>query len=263
MQYLLLLCLILFALTTPLFAQETDETSNHLYSAWTVTDLLADDDDAAIEDYVVFLQVDDDTLLEVWSGADVVYTLEADGSYSGTSLLPDDYEFLATLTFIDEDTIETYSEINAGFFTSTRNLLYQRTDMLVGVWIEAERDLQEYSMFGECMGRVDTSPPRAFSEPDPILTIHIDEEAGELVIGKHVLTGSGTYELEEESEFGQFIQVVTQTAVVTEDTIDFTYHAIADGRDDCELIYETQYLPFDADYEAFFELVDSLVAGSE
>jgi len=257
MQRLLLLFIILCAATETIIAQDDDMPDN-LYSAWTVTDLLAEDGDEPIENLVAFLHIDEETILEVWTGADVIYTLQDDGTYSGANLLPVGYDFSATLTIIDEDTYETFSEISSGTFTTETNLLYERTEIEIGVWIEPERDLQEFSLFGDCMGRVDVSPPLAFSQPDPILTILIDEDAGELVLGENVLTGSGTYELEEEDTFGQFARVTTQTAVVSEDAIDFSFYSIADSRDDCELIYETQFLPFDGDYEDFFDLVEEI-----
>jgi hypothetical protein len=117
-------------------------------------------------------------------------------------------------------------------------------------------------MFADCMGRTGVEPPGAFANPDPILPIRIDDEAGQLYIGDTVLTGGdGTYERTEEGEFGQFTQVITQTAVVSEGNISFSYYAVADGRDDCELRYDTTFVPFDGDYDALFAGAEALSAG--
>ena len=167
-------------------------------------------------------------------------------------MIPTDvYDFEATLEIIDEDTRQVASVTTSGAMTFESNLLFERSDLEFGVWVEGERNLSEYSMFAECMGRVGVEPPGAFAEPDPILPIRVDDEAGTLTIGNTMLTGEGgEYELVEEGEFGQFTQVITQKASVSEDAITFTYHAVADERDDCELHYETTFTPFDGDYEA-------------
>ncbi len=262
-----LIFLIMLLFSSTIFAQDEDETDNdsHRASAWIVIDLTAeDDDDESATVYASFLELEDGSLLEVWSGEDVLYSPNDDGTYSGATLYPAEYEFEATLTIIDEDTIETMSVIDTGTFTIETNLSYERTDFDIGIYTEFERDLQEYSLFGECMGRIDNSPPLAFAQPDPILVILIDEDAGEMIIGEHMLVGDGTtFELEEEGMFGQFEQITTQIAIVSEDAIDFTYYSIADNRDDCELRYETQYVPFDGDFANFFTQLESLIEAEE
>jgi hypothetical protein len=46
------------------------------------------------------------------------------------------------------------------------------------------------------------------------------------------------------------MQVITETITVSDDSIAYNYHAIADERDDCEMIYEAALVPFDGDFES-------------
>jgi hypothetical protein len=267
MKYFVLILMLVFAVgASCLMAQEATEVpseSGVTAEAWLVTDLDEEESEDAVARYVVFLTLDDgDTLIEVAAGEDVIYTKGEDGLYSGAPLIPTDrYEFEATLEVVDDDTYQVASAIKTGSLTFESNLLFERSDLEFGVWVEGERNLTEYSMFAECMGRVGVEPPGAFAEPDPILLIRVDDEAGTLTIGNTVLAGGGgAYELVEEGEFGQFTQVVTQTASVSEASIAFTYHAIADERDDCELHYETTFTPFDGDFEALMARAEELGA---
>ncbi|RMF77211.1 MAG: hypothetical protein D6737_18445 [Chloroflexi bacterium] len=252
--------LLTLSVTGIVMAQDDDETA-FTASGWLWTDLDDDASDEGAETFVVFLSPDDGaTLIEVARGADVVYTLSDDGLYSGATLVPAAVDFAATLEVIDEDTRQVMSVTRTGALTFETNLQYDRSDVAFGVWVEGERDLMEYTMFAECLGREDGSPPSAFATPDPILPIAIDDEAGTLTIGGDLVLsgGGGVYERVDEAPFGQFTQVITQTATVSDDSIAFTYHAIADGRDDCEVRYETTFVPFDADYEALLERGDML-----
>ena len=258
-----ILIILVLLIVGSVFAQD-DVMPQHIVSAWEQINLdpLLENDNEPF--YVAFLQIDADTLLEVARGADVVYTRNEDGTYSGATLLPVPYEFSSTLTIIDEDTYEVFSSVTSGTFTSETDLRYERQDFNLSVWVEPERDLQEFSLFQECMGRVDVSPPTAFSDPDPILPIVFDDELGVMRLGDTLLIGGGdAYELEEERPFGQFMQIIVQSAMVSEDVIDFEYNSIADGRDDCELRYQTQYILFDMDYEALYTRVDAMSTEDE
>lgn len=229
-------------------------------SAWEVSTLEEAATDEPPQD-VIFLELDDgETLIEVTDGPDIVYTRTDDTTYAGSLLVPtDSYGFEATLTLIDDDTREITSATETSYSTYESNFRYVRTDREYGVWVEGERTLEEYSLFAECLGRTDVSPPDAWVTPDPILPIALQDDEAVLLLGDTELSGTGgTYIYEEAGTFGQFPAVTTQTATVADNVITFDYYRIADERDDCELRYTTTYYPFNGDYELLFSRADSL-----
>ncbi|GEM_PF-3485821 len=212
-------------------------------------------------DGTLLLEVDEDTLLAVVGGADVVYTRDTGDVYVGTPLIDLGIDSEATLTFVDEDTVETTAVTRTGTLTLESSRTLARSELSAQVWIESERDLEEYSMFAECMGRTAVSPPGAFARPDAILPVRVDDDAGELLLGNVLLTGGGgAYERVTESPFGTFTQVITQTATVSDSQIMLTYYAVADERDDCEVRYTSVFIPFDGDFDALFARADELAA---
>ena len=202
----------------------------------------------------LFLSPDDGaTLIEVTRGEDLLYTQLADNSYSVVPLFPTaDYQYIGTLAILDADTRELNATTTTGTFSFDSHLKFERTDLDYTVWMETERTVSEYSMFQECMGRTDVTPPAAWTTPDPLVPIRVDDEAGTLYIGSDAYTGGGgSYQRVTDAAFGQFQQVITETVTMTADNaITFEFHAIADERDDCEMIYEATLVPFDGDYAA-------------
>jgi hypothetical protein len=234
-------------------AQTDEEAPDGIITAeaWQFTDL---DDDTAEPGMVLFLTLDEgDTLIEVAAGEDLIYTRVDDQSYSVAPLIPTDaYEYEGTLTVVDADTRQLAAVTTTGSFTFESNLEFTRTDLTYEVWSETERTVSEYSLFQECMGRTNVTPGEAWTTPDPLVPIRVDDEA--LYIGSKAYPGGGgSYELVSEAQFGQFPEVITETITVAEDAITYNYHAIADERDDCEMIYEAALVPFDGDYEALLE----------
>ena len=259
LKYWLVLTLLLSSVSMVIAQDEgDDELEGVIAPLWLAADSNADAD--AEPRYVAFFFLDDDTIIEAGFGADVIYTPSDDGTYNGAPLVPAGFEFSATLEIVDDQTITVASTTSSGVFSTEANITYTLTDLEAGIWIENPREVLEFSKFGECMGRIDASPPGAFTDSDPIVPIVIDEEAGEFWVGPHILTGGdGSYELEVEGMFGQFADVTTRTATVDADGIAFRYHSIADGRDDCEMTYESTYSRFDGDFEALFMRVEEMI----
>ena len=241
-------------------AQDAEEPG--VAPAWLATDEAGDADQPR---YVIFLFLDDgETILEAGFGADVIYTLEADGTYSGTPLVPNGFDFSATLTLIDDQTIQVVSETSSGIFTTESDITYTLTDVQAGIWIENPREIIDFSKFGECIGREPIAAPGGFADSDPILPLFIDGETGELRRGPEILTGDGTtFEVEIDGEFGEYTDITTLTAIVDEETIDFTYYSIAGGREDCVMHYVSSYTLFDGDVAGVFERVEAMVEDEE
>lgn len=218
-------------------------------SGWITTE--ADEEAPEEPVYTVLVELEDGAaILEVGTGADVVYTRQDDGTYAGAPLVPtDSYELEASLAIVDENTRQINSITTSRAFTSERSLLLERSDVNFSIWVEGDRNLTEFSMFAECMGLMDAIPPRIFAVADPIVPVRLDEDAGILWIGWWQLEGSGTYTREIEEPFGQFTRVTTETAIVSDDLIQYSYHSIGDGRDDCEVSYTSEYTPFDGDLD--------------
>ena len=255
---LVIIMVILCLTSTLIMAQDTNEEDPEAVTAtlWLANEEDADED--AEPRYVAFLFMDDGaTILEAGFGTDVLYQLGEDGIYAGQTFVPSAFEFSATLEIIDDETIQVSSETTSGTFTTSSDITYTLSDIEAHIWVENPREVIEFSKFGECMGRDLPEPPGAFADADPILPIIIDDEVGELRLGPHVLLGDGnTFELEVEGQFGQFTDVTSRTAIVGDETIDFSYYSIADERDDCEMIYESSYALYDGDFEAMMERID-------
>jgi len=260
MRYFMILLMLLIAPGLLLAQTDDDETEDTGVTVplWLATEADAEDD--AAPRYVAFFFLDDGTIMEAGFGADVVYTPSDDGTHGGAPLVPSGFEFSATLELVDDETIVVTWETTSGIFSTESHITYTVTDLEAGIWIENPREVIEFSKFAECMGRLDAQPPGAFTDSDPILPLVIDEEAGELWRGPHILTGGGgSYALETVGEFGDLADITTQTATVADDTITFRYHSIAGERDDCEMIYESTYSRFDGDFDALFSRVDELL----
>jgi hypothetical protein len=258
------LCLIMLGVSA-VFAQD-DEPPTIETSAWQVTFLDENGDPEPVEDedalpeIVVFMSLDDGaTLIEVWSGPDIIYTLEDEGLYSGTTLIDESYEFTSTLEVVDENTmhVESVSVYDSREYQSS--LIYERLeDVDAAVYTESERDIIEYTQFGECLGRTDTSVGRAWIVPELLVPIQLEEE--NLIFNSMEFENvGGLFESVRTTEFGSFENVITETFNPTvDDSLDYRYHATAGGRDDCETIYESTFTPFDGDFEALFERAEEL-----
>lgn len=248
-------------LATAVFSQATDTPPQRtVEDGWQVVNTDAEDD---LESrYVVFIPLEDGSILEVAGGADVVWfpSEDSEGVYTGQSLIPlQDVDTQATLTLVDDETRSVTSVTKTGALTLESEIQYVRSDLRFEVWVEQSRDLSEYTLFGPCLGVELRDSPRTFSRVDPILPVLLDEDTGTLILGLTTLTGDGgTYERVSESPFGAFTQVISQTAIVDASTIALSYHAIADNRDDCEVVYVSVFVPFDGDFETLFEAAAEL-----
>lgn len=252
---------LLFSLSAAsVFAQEAaseTDASRLRGTIWLRSDPERPDDEPAP---VLFVPIDEDgTLIMVEDGLDVLYTPLDEMSYSGAMLIPTDlFTYEATLTLMDEERRESTSTTTTSFSNSTRTLIYLRGDQEFEIWSEVERTVIEYSMFQECMGVANLRLGSTWTDTDPLLPLQLDEEAGSLMIGRRVFEGAGgSFERVQEAPFGQFTQVITETATLNDAELLLRYHAIADERDDCEMIYEARYLPFDGDYAALFAAIEA------
>lgn len=259
-----MICLLVALTATIIVHAQPDPTPTTSViesSGWLMIDLDEPASPDETENIVVFLNLDDgDTLVEVARGVDMIYQRGDDGSYSGAPLIPTDiFTYEITLELIDDAARQVASSVSDGSYTYESNLRYERLDVSYTVWTEVERNIIEFTMIGECLGLVDAVPGSAWTRLDLLTPIRIDEEAGILYMGGEAYSGGdGVYELVEEGPFGQFMQVTTRTVTVAEDSIAYRHHSIADERDDCEMIYESSFVPFDGDAESLFERAATL-----
>jgi hypothetical protein len=250
-----------------LYAQEDPDTFYEV-PLWNVIELEdgepVDPEENTLPLTVAFLSLDEgDTLIAVWAGPDIVYTLNEDGTYAGATLIPEPYEFEATLEVIDETTMQSASVLNAGAFTSETTYRYELSDdaPVARIYTEGERTIEEYSQFQECMGRTDVEVGSAWTTPDLLIPIVVDLEEGLMIWDQREFIGDdggqGTHV--ETTEFGTLQNVITRTFHPAGDyAFDFRYHAIAGERDDCEMIYQSTFTPFDGDFEALFARAEEL-----
>ena len=262
MSHLSIVCLLFIMLGSVPFAslaQDDDDTGMPTYTAWQVTRL--DEagnpeeplDPDAPANKVAILELDEgNTLLFVWAGPDIIYALQNDGTYSGSLLVPSPtYTFTATLEMVDEDTMTSYSVTDTGRFTSETTIVYERTEVEIVIFTELDRTIVEYSQYAECLGRVG-DVGRAWTTSDLLVPFQIGEDT--LIWSQEVFTGDGATFINEKTQpLGAFENIITQTFIGNAEGFDFSYYAIADGRDDCEMIYESSYVPFDEDFTTLFE----------
>jgi hypothetical protein len=168
------------------------------------------------------------------------------------------YEFSATLEIVDDNTMQSESLTETSNFTSEASLLYERIEGTLSLFVEGEREIVEFSQFQECLGRTGGEVGGAWTRSDLLVPIQITENA--LMWDQLTFEGGGgVYINVRTEEFGSFENVITQTFTGTaESGFEFSYHAIADGRDDCEMIYNSSYSPFDGDFEAIFAIAAEL-----
>ena len=266
MKHVIFLALFLLMLMPTFAFAQDDEDEEMGYNIWIVTEIgedgepvEADDADEPATEVVVVPMDDGDTLLIIWTGIDIIYTIQDDGTYSGAELYAGGgYEFTATLEIIDEDTLQGHSVVDTGNFESERTLLYERVeDSSIQLFTENERTIVEFTQFTDCLGR-DGTVGTAWTRSDLLVPIAFDE-AGLFWNKLQFDGGGGVFINERTQEFGSFENVITQTFTGNaEDGFDFSYEAIADGRDDCEMIYESSYTPFDGDFESIFGRAEEL-----
>ena len=249
-----------------LYAQDDPETTSEA-AIWYAIELIDGEPVEPEEDTppatVAFLSLDEgETLIAVWAGPDIVYTRNEEGVYTGVTLIPESYEFEATLEVIDEETMEGTSVLTTGAFESEsayRYVLGEDTETLA-VYTEGERTIEEYSQFQECMGRTNVEPGSAWTTPDLLIPIIADPEDNLIIWDQRTFAeGAGGLENVETTEFGTLENVTTRTLTSAGDeSFVFRYHAIAGERDDCEMIYESTLTPFDGDFEVLFARAEEL-----
>ena len=264
---------VLLMLVSPLIAVAQDDDDEILsYSVWVVTDVDAEvdavEDDSVLPNEVVVISLDDgETLLIIWAGSDIIYTRQDDGTYSGAELVAGGgYEFEATLEIIDDNTMQSDSVVQTGSFTSETTLRYalvEDEDIAAQLYVEGEREIVEFSQFQECLGRTDVTVGRAWTRSDLLVPMRFTDDG--LIWNEMVFEGGGgVYINERTEEFSSFENLITQTFTATgEGNFDYNSHAIADGRDDCEMIYNSSYAPFDGDFEAIFAMAEELSAAED
>ncbi len=267
-RFLLICCLCLVVVGVPMttWAQDDDGKDLPTYTAWQVTRLDEDGnpeealDPEAPGNTIAVLNLDEgDTLLIVWAGPDIIYELQDDGTYSGHELVDSPtYEFSGTLEIIDEDTMSSYSVTETERFTFETTIIYNRTDAELVVFTELDRTVIEYTQFTDCLG-ASGEVGRAWVTPDLLVPFQIGESS--LIWNEQVFTGGGgSYMSERTQPFASFENIITQTFTGTVEGFDYEYHAIANERDDCEMIYESSYVPFDQDFEALYSRADEQAA---
>ncbi|MCI0711408.1 MAG: hypothetical protein L0154_14740 [Chloroflexi bacterium] len=271
MRRILIGVIALCLLVVPAVVAQDDEPPAFETSTWQVIFLDENGDPEPVEDedalpeIVVFITLDDgETLIEVWSGVDVIYTLGDDGLYSGATIIEESYTFAATLEILDENTMHAESMSLYGTQEFSSSLLYERLeDVEATVYTESERDIIEYTQFAECLGRVGVEVGRAWTLPELLVPVQVGEDSI-IFAGKEFVDVGGAYEIVWTQEFGQFENEITETFTpLDEDTLAYRYHATAGGRDDCEMIYESTFIPFDGDFEALFAHAESLADTDE
>lgn len=234
---------------------EAETISPYRVTAWraTYTDeagIPMIDSDAGEEEAIdtAFLEYED-SLISVWNGGDFIYTGSPESGYSGTFLVTDpDIDVTTVLTFIDEDTRFEVRYTTLFGTEYAEYVTYARTDYEIEIWSENARSFLDASMINTCLGKNPGMLGFAYTMPDLLMPFRFQEDGTVLMDEKLYVGGE-----HEATNSSPFITIVTRRSLALgEGSIGFRLQSIADGRDDCQLIYESNFRPFDEDFEALF-----------
>lgn len=269
----LIAILVLLVVLLPIAVLAQDDEPTYTVSVWLATEVDEDGNpveaDPTIETlgdglplYVGFIQ-DEATglLLGVWNGPDIVYTPTGPGTYLANLLVVSSiYEYSGTLDVIDADTMMSTSTVTYAFGESESIYLYERVeDESFALYTEQNRDVIEWTQFQECLGREGGDPPGTFTTPDLLVMLSVGET--ELVWNQSVYAGDGTtFSRNSTLPFGELDEVIDETFSANGDALDYSYYSIAGGRDDCELRYSSEFVPFAGDLLALFAAADELAS---
>jgi hypothetical protein len=267
--------LLLSNLPTPGLAQDDEPTYD--ISVWHVIAFGEDglpiepEDNENLLTEVLFITLDEGaTLVAVWVGGDVIYTLdEKTGLYTGRVLIPGDFQFVGTLEVLDQDTMQSiYIQTFDNQPPEALYLQYKRIENEnYTLYVELDRTVEEYSLFKECFGitMYADKPPSGISTPDLLVPLEIDTEANILVLGtREFLPKEDVYQYTDISSFGSEESVTTETLLPQEDaSFAYLYHYISGNRDNCEVTYSSTFIPFDGNFEALFARAEELAEITE
>ncbi len=250
--------------------ESTDETLHHV-QAWRAT--YTDEAGEALTDAetgesvgtdVAFLEFDGG-IISVWPGADFIYTGDDEAGYSGHFLIADpDIDVTTTLQIIDEDTRREVQSTNLFGTEQLSYITYTRTDDEIEIWSESERNFIETTMLGECLGLMSVNLSFGWVAPDVLMPIRFEED-GSVLMDYRVYEGGENVDSSTRpmTDGSTTTTVVTRTVDAGESTIEFRLHGIIDERDDCEMIYESIFTPFDADFDSIMTRAEAIGAESE
>jgi hypothetical protein len=213
--------------------------------AWRANDLANPEEP---EERVLFLEIDENTIIEIWRGPDIVYTRSGgSGPFTGSLLQPGGYEFSATLQLNEDGTRLSTSSVSSGAFDSESRTEYTLTDEEYIVVTEVNRLLYDYSMFSTCMGLTGVQPGRAWVVPDLLIPLRVEPDA--VYLGAKGLPefGPNVYREELSDPSGE---ASSFTLGLTGDQIGYIhYEERLDGRRDCRIVYESMLVPYSGDLE--------------
>jgi hypothetical protein len=204
---------------------------------------------------VLFLDIDENTTIEVWNGPDLVYQRAGGaGPFTGTALLPPPYDsFEATLDILDATTRASTSIGTGGVMTYESSYQYLLTDEEYVLVTEINRRVLDYSMLSTCIGFDVTVPGRTWITPDPLIPLRLDNETGTLYLGNKGYTGSGFYtEITTEPTPTGSLETIFSIAITGDQVAYIRYESTLDGRADCRIVYESMLIPYNGDLATLF-----------
>jgi len=199
----------------------------------------------------------EDGLIIVWPGPDYVFTGNPDDGFTGSFLVADpDITVTSELTFVDEDTRFEVRSAELFGMEQVEYFVYTRTDEEIEIWSESERNFTETTLLFECFDRDPAPLSFGWTAPDILMPIRFYND-GTIVMDYREYVGGEHRDIEEPDSNGN-VTVVTRTLDVGTDSIGFRLHGIMNGRDDCEMIYESTFTPFDGDFDALFARAEEI-----
>jgi len=256
-KYGLLLLLGVWGSLGTLHAQEATPPSDTPYvvQAWRAfyTDTPEDnpiipdvDEEGVLE--AAFLEFEGG-MIAVLPGGDLLYTGSAQDGYTGQFLIPDpDIEITTTLQIVDEDTRTEVQSVTLFGTEQLSYVTYVRTGDTVEIWSESAREFTETTLLNTCLGLSPAPLSFGYVAPDLLMPFRLTEDDTVVMFGRTYVGGENEETSATRLGSGGVATIVTlRTLTITPDRIDFRLVGGINDRDDCELVYDSTFTPFDGD----------------
>lgn len=235
------------------------EVTSACYGSSAVFDPYEDYAEDSLPEFTL-IAADDGNFLLIQAGADYRFApSETDSAYIVSLIDSQDlFTFEGTMEIISLEEfvlIGTLAYDPACTYTGTyRYSLVEASEVLV--WSETERVFSDISFFNECLDTFNTEPAPGWAAPD-LLAVITETETGLEIDGVPFLGSAGEYVYEEREETftGIYYDRITLLGTIEAELFDVNHFYQLDERTDCQVEYDSEYVPFDGDVEALIERI--------
>ena len=267
----LLLTLMSLLLVLPAFAQDAETTAEPPLTAglWTYApggelqsdcygssstfDPYGDYDPEALPSFAL-IPADNGEWLLIQAGADYRFTPADEGSFNASLIDSQDlFTFEGTMEFTSPDAFTVVGEFaydpSCTYTGTTQFELVEAAE--VSIWTEMTREFSDITFFNECLDRDNTVPAPGWAASD-LLALLTETETGLMLDGVVFdgAPGEYIYEDRDETTMGVYYDIITLTGAPEDGLLTVNHFYQIDDRADCQVEYDSEYVPFDGDVDA-------------